>query len=42
MMKNKFPIKSVTFHLPSKEIKTNNKYFMNFNETSYFDLINMT
>ena len=30
MMKNKFPIKSATFHLPSREKQANNKYFMNF------------
>ena len=28
-MKNKFPIKSATFHLPSREIQTKNKYLMN-------------
>ena len=26
-MKNKFPIKSATHHLPSREIQTINKYF---------------
>ena len=31
MMKNKFQIKSETFNLPSREIQTNNTYFMNFN-----------
>ena len=31
MMKNKFPIKLANCHLPSEEIQTNNKYFMNFN-----------
>ena len=30
MIKNKFPIKLATFHLPSREIQTNNKYLMNF------------
>ena len=33
MMKNKFPIKSSSFHLPSREKQTNKKYFMNFNCT---------
>ena len=33
MMKNKFPIKSATFHLPSRETQTNNKCFRNFNCT---------
>ena len=32
-MKNKFPIKSATFYLPSREIQTNNKYCMNCNST---------
>ena len=32
-MKNKFPIKSATLHLPSREIQTNNKYFNNCNCT---------
>ena len=35
MMENKFPIKSATYNLPSREIPTNNKYFMNFNCTIY-------
>ena len=34
MMKNKFPIKSASFHLPSREIQANNKYFINFNCTN--------
>ena len=33
MMRNKFTMKPETFHLPSREIQTNSKYFINFNCT---------